>query len=370
MVKVYGAAIFAAAVMAVTSATASDPFELEWENIADGVWAGVRPDSPRIPVMGTSVIVIGDEGVLLFDAGGAPLQSERVLATVRELTDNPVTHVVISHWHGDHHLGVYRILEDYPDAELISHRFTAAAMAGAPMDYIKPQQADGFAASKEALKQIAENSALPDGTPISNALVEYYRQAYEDADLIDEQMRAFRVASPDETFKKSMKVDLGDRDVELRHIGWGNTKGDIILWLPEEKIVASGDIVVLPTPYGFGSYPKQWVETLQQLKNLGYEILIPGHGPLQTDTAYVDLLMETMTLIYEQIEPMVAAGLSLEEVREQMDFSAVEERFIGDDELLVSRFDSWFKTPIVEAAFNNASGIENEKLERETPADE
>ncbi|CAK9041854.1 Uncharacterized protein SYNPCC7002_A1628 [Durusdinium trenchii] len=335
-----------------------------------GVWAGVRPESPRVPVMGTSVIVIGNEGVLLFDAGGAPLQSVRVLEKVRALTDKPVTHVVISHWHGDHHLGVYRILDDYPDAELVSHAFTAAAMAGAPMDYIKPQQADGFIGPKEALKRYIDAGELPDGTPLSNALRAYFQRAYEDADLIDAQMRAFQVTQPTKIFEDSLTIDLGGRAVELRHIGWGNTKGDVVLWLPEEKIVATGDIVVLPTPYGFGSYPKRWVDTLQQVKALGYETLIPGHGPLQTDTAYVDLLIETMTLIYSQVEPLVANGLSLEEVREQMDFSSVEERFIGGDQLLISRFQNWFKTPIVQAAFNNASGIENEKLERETEAEE
>lgn len=353
------------ALLSLASASAADPFELEWTQVADGVWAGVRPSGPRIPVMGTSVIVIGDSGVLLFDAGGAPLQSERVLAKVRELTDQPVTHIAISHWHGDHHLGIHRILEAYPDAAVISHAFTAAAMAGAPMDYIIPQIEDGFGAAKEALGAYVESREFPDGRPIPDELVEYYRTAYEDADLIDEQIRGFVVSTPTVTFENDFVIDLGGREVQLKHLGWGNTKGDVILWLPEERVAASADIVVMPTPYGFGSYPEKWVDTLNKLKALKYETLIPGHGPLQTDAAYVDLLIETMMLVDEQVTPLAQQGLSLEEVREQVDFSSVEERFTNGSALLESRFDAWFKTPIVEAAYNVATGVENEKLERE-----
>jgi glyoxylase-like metal-dependent hydrolase (beta-lactamase superfamily II) len=344
---------------------ASDPYELEWIEVAEDVWAGIRPDSPRLPVVGTSVIVIGKTSVLLFDAGAAPLQSERVLAKVEELTPLPVTHIVISHWHGDHHLGIYRILEKYSDAEVISHSFTAAAIAGAPMDYIKPQIKDGFLASKNIIKDMVKTKRFPNGSEINDALLAYYKRAYEDADLIDEQLRAFVVVLPTTTFDHELEIDLGDQTAELLHFGRGNTKGDVVLWLPDERVAASADIVVHPTPYGFGSYPRSWIGSLNDLKALNFEILIPGHGALQTDTAYIDLLIETMNLIWTQVEPLASNGSTLENVRAQVDFSSVEDQFTGGDALLENRFDSWFKLPIVEAAFNVATGIENEKLEKE-----
>lgn len=344
---------------------AADPFQVEWTEVSNGIWAGIRPNSPRIPVMGTSVVVTGKNGVLIFDAGGTSLHSERILEHVQNTTEKPVTHIVISHWHGDHHLGIHKILEAFPSAEVISHSFTAAAMAGAPMDYIKPQIEDGFQSTKAALEEFVKTGKLPDGSEVPKAIYDYYATAYEDADLIGEQMRGFVVTPPTRTFDDELTVDLGGRTVELLHFGWGNTKGDVVLWLPEEKVAAAADLVVHPTPYGFGSYPADWVKSLQALKGLGFSTLIPGHGALQTDSQYIDLLIETQQLVWDQVSALATQDLPLEEVRKQMDFSSVEVRFTGGDPLLANRFNSWFKTPIVEAAFNVVNGIENEKLEHD-----
>jgi hypothetical protein len=76
------------------------PFQFEFQEIGSGVWAGVRPDGPRFPVMGNTTFVISDAGVVVFDGGGMPAMAEQIIAKVRSLTDKPVTHVVISHWHG------------------------------------------------------------------------------------------------------------------------------------------------------------------------------------------------------------------------------------------------------------------------------
>lgn len=69
-------------------------------------------------MMGTSTFVIGDNGVIVFDGGGAPIMSERLMAKIATLTDKPITHLVISHWHGDHMFGVFRIVEEFSDVQV------------------------------------------------------------------------------------------------------------------------------------------------------------------------------------------------------------------------------------------------------------
>ena len=156
--------------------------------------------------------------------------------------------------------------------------------------------------------------------------------------------------------------------MELRHIAPGNTKGDMFLWLPEERILATGDIVVSPTPYGFYSYPRSWATVLRELKTFDAKYIVPGHGDVMTDTAYLDLLAETMDLVASQVDAAVKAGKSLDETRAVMDWSPVEKRFTGDDGMLPFLFNIWFKTPIVEAQYNLSSGKDNESLEApETP---
>ena len=85
-----------------------DLFSFEFEEIAENVWVGVRPDSPRFPVMGNTMFVISDEGVVVFDGGGVSGMADQIIDKIRSLTTKPVTHVVISHWHGDHNFGVSR----------------------------------------------------------------------------------------------------------------------------------------------------------------------------------------------------------------------------------------------------------------------
>lgn len=356
--------VAATAAAPVAALSAGDPFEQEWTEVADGVWTGIRPNSPRSPVQGTTVIVVGSRGVLLFDGAGYAVQGERVAAKVKSLTNKPVTHIAISHWHGDHHLGNHEILKIFPHAEIVSHSFTRAAMTSPLMDYIKDGQKNGAANIAKQLSAILKKGALPDGSSLPAALRAYYQQIMADIDFLDRELRRVRITAPTRVFDRRMTVDLGGRKAELRHLGRANTKGDIILYLPAEKIVATGDMVVRPTPYGFGSYPRSWAAALRKLKELEFDLLVPGHGDPQSDTAYVDLLIETMELIADQVEPLVMQGLDLEAVRKKVDFSSVEERFTRGDAFLASRFDAWFKRPIVEAAYNVAAGTGNESLDK------
>jgi len=124
--------------MAFSLSAKSDngPFRFEFQEISSGVWAGVRSDSSRFPVMGNTTFVISDAGVVVFDGGGMPVMAEQIIAKVRSLTDKPVTHVVISHWHGDHNFGVYRFAEEFPDVQFVTHEFTNSVLNSTRISYI------------------------------------------------------------------------------------------------------------------------------------------------------------------------------------------------------------------------------------------
>ena len=112
------------------------PYSIEFEELATGVWVGIRPDAPRFPVMGNTTFVVSEEGVVVFDGGGLPVMSEKVIDKIRSLTDKPVTHVITSHWHGDHNFGVFRFAEEYPNVKFIAHEFTRDVMNSTKISYI------------------------------------------------------------------------------------------------------------------------------------------------------------------------------------------------------------------------------------------
>lgn len=360
--------LWAAALLAAPIAGAADPFTMVWRELARGVWVGIRPVSYRQPVITNTTVVIGEKGVLVFDAAGFALQGERLVAKVAELTDKPITHVAISHWHGDHSMGDFKVLEKFPDAEVVAHEFTARYIASPAMDAVPPRDPKAEAEYRARVEKALATGVRSDGTPVTPSMRAFYTDLLADFDSVNEEIARRQVTKPTRTMTERLVIDLGGRTAELRHIARGNTKGDMFLWLPEERILATGDIVVRPTPYGFFSYPRSWAGVLRELKTFDARYIVPGHGDVMSDTAYLDLLAETMDFVADRVDAEARAGKSLDETRAAIDWSPIEPRFTGGDGMLATLFNIWFKTPIVEAQHNLSTGKDNESLEAPVPA--
>jgi cyclase len=332
-----------------------DPFQHTWQEVAAGVYVGIREDSPRIPVMGNTTFVVGESGVVVFDGGGVPLMAERAIQQIRTVTDQPVTHVAVSHWHQDHNWGIRAYRDAYPNVQIVSHPYTRAALASRDPDDVLQVRTSVERLLGSAIGMLESNERA-DGSPVPAANRPWLQRFVEDAELIEREYQRIEPAHPNVTFEDRMVIHSGDRTIELLHLGRGNTAGDIVMWLPEERIVVSGDLVVRPTPYGFGSHPADWANTLRRLKALEYRILVPGHGDLQRDAAYVDLLIETLELVSDQAAAMVAEGIDEDGAAQRLDLAGLEPRFTGGDEFLAGRFAAWFIQPIARAAHRIARG--------------
>lgn len=331
------------------------PLRFEFTQLAPDVWAGVRPDSSRYPVMGNTTFVLGDDGVIVFDGGGLPAMADQVIDKIRSLTDDPVSHVVISHWHGDHHFGVHRFTEAFPDVRIVAHRFTDRVLHSPRIQYIDRDRK--FAEERlPAYRKMVDTGLHPDGNEVSETSMRFYRQIVDDGATLQADFPRARITAPDVVFDERHVIRSGDLVVELLHLGHGNTEGDIVMWLPHRKIVAAGDLVVLPSPYAFNVPPRPWAETLRRLNGLGYTTLVPGHGAIQSDTAYVDLLIEVAESIADQRDGLLAAGKTVDEVESALDFSPWEDRFTGGDPYRKRFYERWFTGPFRKAAVKALTG--------------
>jgi len=145
-----------------------------------------------------------------------------------------------------------------------------------------------------------------------------------------------------------------------------------VMWLPQEKILATGDIVVWPTPYGHGGRARPWAKTLRTLAGMGdgmggdighgmdFEQLIPGHGDVQMNRDYLELMANTLESVATQVASLSSEGRSLEETQAAVDLSAFESQFTQGEPFMRDRFNEWFKQPIVEAAWKEANGDDPE----------
>lgn len=314
-----------------------------------------RPDPFRIPVEGNVTVIEQSDGLVVVDAGGAPGAGARIVARIREISDRPVRAVVLTHWHGDHNYGLPAFVEAWPDAEIIATEATLAAMRGPGREQVDDLHAN-LIAFRESIDALLEGGVTRAGQPLEDWQIEHFSAVAADLAAITPLAEGARLIEPTWTFTDTLVLDDAETPIELRFIGRANTDGDAVVLVPSERVVISGDIVVMPQPFGFGSFPGAWIETLDALAGLDWEYLIPGHGPVQTDDAYLQRLTALLEEVRAQAAIFAAAGLSVDEARAHIDLSAAEAGFTGGDPWRAFWFQRWFTTPIMLSAMREATG--------------
>ena len=324
------------------------PFE--FTHLADGVYASIRREPVGLGVDANNLVVIGDDGVLVVDTNFGPSSTRQVLAKLRTITDKRVKYVVNTHPHDDHVLGnsVYR--EAYPDAEFIGHPFLA--------EYLPGRGAANRKAQVENLPRFA--TALKDALAgelnlAKQPVTDEERAGYEsDLRLIEAYLKdalTFVDVLPTTTVDDRLTLNLGSRTVDILHLGRGHTAGDLVVHLPREGIVATGDLVVHPIPLvgGDQSFVAEWSASLEKVIALKPRIIVPGHGPVMRDTAYAKQMADLFASVTKQVK--AAPGSTLDEVRKGVDLTPFRDRFAGDSQLKRFLFANYVTGPAVASAF-------------------
>jgi glyoxylase-like metal-dependent hydrolase (beta-lactamase superfamily II) len=274
------------------------------------------------------------------------------------LTDKPVSAIVITHWHGDHALGVARLLREWPQARVISTQATRDMLASPDADKFMP--GDNAAANAVYLANIEDGvnylrEAAKDETLQEDDHAGFGQAALEYAQFGREMARSRRIA-PAEVFDQSLLLADETHPVEVKFFGRANTAGDAVVWLPEQKIVFSGDIVVLPVPYGFNSYPGEWTGVLADIRGLAYDVLVPGHGRPLRDTVHIDRLITMLEDIRAQVAALASTDMDAAAVTAAVNLESASHAIAGDDPWLNRWFRDYWKDPIVSSALREARG--------------
>lgn len=326
--------------------------------LIDGVRLMTTP--PDYPGFATSNIVLIEQadGVVVIDTGVTRADGERVVRYVRSWTKKPVKAVVFTHWHNDHPQGASAIVAAWPKARVIATAATRVGIDG-PMRSLGLEYGPSPKAEAATTKQITEAiagyekmAAAPTADAGLKQRVARAVAAYR-ARLPD--LKGTRAVAPTEILGEKIVIDDPDRPVELLFLGRANTDGDAIAWLPKQRLVATGDVVVSPVPFGFFSYPRDWIETLGKIKALGFELLVPGHGLPQSDSGYIDRLIATIADIRAQVGALAAQGLSLEDIRKKVDFSA-QTAIFGPSPRRKLGFENLWLRPMIDNAWREATG--------------
>jgi len=335
--------------------TYANPFEYKWQELAPGVWAAIRQDPFELPQEGNSVFVATDAGVVVFDAGGSPAMGEAIVAKVRSVTDKPVTHVIISHWHADHMRGLQAIRASFPKAQVFTHPHSLDFILSTKDKWLKRRVNMVPNIIKGVNNALSSNKDLS-GRPLIQEEKDWLQKGLAIADQLDKENNRTTYVIPDATFEDHMTLYMGGKEIQFMHIGNAHTAGDIVMWLPQEKIIAAGDIVTGPIPLMPSAYTRSYVSVLNRIKALGFKTLVPGHGLVANDSQYIDLLIDTFESVSAQMKQCVAQGLSQEDATAKIDFSGVEKRFTHGDAFLKNRFEDYVASALPGAAYLVESG--------------
>jgi cyclase len=325
----------------------------ETVRVAERVVAFIASESNTGIVSGNCVAVIGEDGVLVVDSTSFPSHARQIIAEIKQITNQPIRFLVHTHWHPDHLMGDGEFRAAYPGLAIVSTNYTQKAIAELAPKYIKGN-VDGGAAYGAALRKQVQEGRDDEGKPLSDADRKYLTDYASSIDFAAPEYKQYQAILPNVTFNDALTVRLGKREVQILFLGRGNTSGDAVVFLPDAKLVMSGDLLVAPTPYSYGSFLTEWVATLAKLRALGATTIVPGHGPVERDFAYLDLVSSALQSVVSQVQAAVAKHLSLEDTRKQVDLTRYQKKFCGDDHDREIAFRVGFIDQAIERAYQEA----------------
>src|SRR5579863_4597112 len=319
--------------------------------IADGIYQFISPDVGA-DVDGNSIAVVTDHDVFVFDSNVLPATAHNVLTEIRKITSKPVRYVVNSHWHPDHWDGNEMYAKEFPDLEIIANEDTRRLMEQTMKVYVKTLEHQSADADKEIDNDL-KTGKNSDGTPLSDKdRKDLQDQLRMEHDFMSEY-RAMHPVLPTLTYGDKLTLYHGGRKFRIMHFV-GNTLGDSALYLPKEKVLLTGDLLVYPVPYCADSHPTAWIESLKTLSRLDANVIVPGHGQVQHDMAYLNLVIDSLQSVVDQVHEALRRGMTLEETKKFVNLDPIRLKFTHDDPEQNANFLGNF-SPIVRDAYDEAT---------------
>lgn len=297
--------------------------------VAEGVYVIRHKDAPNGFPQGNTTVVVGDRDVFVVDSCYLPSSAREDIAQIRQWTDKPVRYLLNTHWHADHTRGNGVYAETFPSIGIIAQTATRDLIKGFYADH--PDNAVAIVRTDVAVyKRYLETGKTDEGTPLGDDDKNQIQAILAGADSVAGEFTNLVPRLPDITFEKDLHIDLGNRIVEIKFLGRGNTAGDAIAFLRKDKILITGDLVVHPGPYTGSGFPSEWTQVLREMIGMNPEVVVPGHGEVLHGTAYMAQLEEFATTVITQVREQyyrLTNRATLDDVQKAIEVAALRNRF-------------------------------------------
>jgi glyoxylase-like metal-dependent hydrolase (beta-lactamase superfamily II) len=233
-----------------------------------------------------TAVIVNEDDVVVVDSAISPVAAAALAAELAEITDKPIRYVINTHFHFDHAHGN----QVYPDGvQIIGHEFTYEMLANGES---VGRSYQGFAGWFDS---------VPGGWEGQEGLLP---------------------TAPNMTLSDGMTLYPGGREILLLFLGRGHTGGDVVVYLPAEKILITGDLLLEGMPFMGDAFPPDWIETLEQLKALDFDTVVPGHGVPFSDRGRIDQQQALLADLWERTVEACSQELSAEQAAAAVDLTA------------------------------------------------
>lgn len=317
----YGALFFVCVLISKTAATASDYFDVQ--KVADGVYAAIGKPG----VLSNAAIIITEDGVVVVDTHLRPKWAHDLIEEIKKLTDKPVRYVINTHWHPDHVQGNKAYASVFgKQAEFISHHNTRDDIVGKAIPNIKQTLAD-FPNRIAQMKAQLETGKKPDGSVLTEDEKDRLSSQIKSSEEYLEELKTLEITVPNITFEKSLILHTPDKEVRILYFGEGHTHGDVVIHLPKERVLVTGDLLTGGLPFMRDAVPLAWATTLEQVGKLEFDYVIPGHGQVQKGKDRLNLVVNYLNDLVAAVKAQVEKGSTLDETMKNVDLSKYEKDF-------------------------------------------
>jgi glyoxylase-like metal-dependent hydrolase (beta-lactamase superfamily II) len=214
-------------------------------------------------------VIVGDDAVMVIDTRATPAMAEDVIRHVRSITEKPIRYVLLSHYHAVRVMGAAAYKADYVIASQGTY------------ELIRERGQQDFESEVQRFPRLFRNVESVPG-----------------------------LTWPNLVFDRSLTLWMGKIEVQIKHIGKGHSRGDTIAWLPQEKVLFSGDLVEEgAAPYCGDAYFNEWPDTLERLRQFKAERLVPGRGDAMMTAEASDRAIAATAGFLRDLRAEVEAGV-------------------------------------------------------------
>jgi cyclase len=279
--------------------------------IAPGVYSAVGTAASFAG--SNSAVIVNDTDVIVVDAHMTPESGRALLRDIKTITDKPVRLLIDTHFHYDHADGNQVFA---PVTDIVGHEYTRQRLAGDILQ--KGMFADLLANLPRQLDDLRTRAGAEQDAQAKARL----EQQLAGQQAFAQQIRETKPTPPNITMNERMTLFRGDREIRLLHFGRGHTAGDVVVYLPKERVVCTGDLLVNQVANLVDGYVNDWPAALEKLRALDFVDVIPGHGEPFKGKERIDWFEAYLRDIWAQAQKLHADGVPAAEAARRIDMTA------------------------------------------------